>query len=285
MRLFLWRKWMLAIVIIFNGATCYASEEMLLIRYHYGSLVWDGARHEKAAIVPYFISSDATRINDVIYPRFTIGDAESKALQEEYKLSVKLDVKKKDKYLQARVVIQNKSTIPYYVHKNMLATAISSDPLCGNTFSIATDGIELRYLQTMCHYDRDEEWERIPAGGTFAYSVNLNEAYAFPSGYRRYNIGSLEYDVVTENWFQEQNINEAMFAILDWEYHCKIEKNVSYIKYDKFVCDMEKKSFSSFIYLSGLRSEISENEFYIRTNQVTIYLDGDTLQPFDYNRY
>ena len=144
---------MLAIVIISHGAICYASEEMLLIRYHYGSLVWDGARHEKAAIVPYFIFSDATRINDVIYPRFHIGDAQSKALQEEYKLSVKLDVKKKDKYLQARVVFQNKSTTPYFVHKNMLARARSFDPLCGNAFSIATDGIELKYLQTVCHYD------------------------------------------------------------------------------------------------------------------------------------
>ena len=135
----------------------------------------------------------------------------------------------------------------------------------------------------VCHYDQDEEWEKIPAGGTFAFSANLNEAYAFPSEYRRYNIGSHTYQVVTENWFQEQNINEAMFAILDWEYHCKIEKNVSYIKYDKFVCDMEKKSFSSFIYLSGLRSEISEHEFYIRTNQVTIYVDGETVHPFDYS--
>ena len=283
MHVCLLKKWMLAIVIMFNGAICYASEEMLLTRYHYGSLVWDGARHEKAAIVPYFISSDSTRINHVIYPRFNIGDAESKALQEEYKLSVKLDVKKKNKYLQARVVFQNKSTIPYYVHKNMLARARSSDPLCGNAFSIATDGIELRYLKMVCHYDQDEEWEKIPAGGTFAFSANLNEAYAFPSGYRRYNIGSHTYQVVTENWFQEQNINEAMFAILDWEYHCKIKKNVSYIESGRAVCDHEKKSFSAFILLSGLRSEISENEFYIRTNQVTIYVDGDTLHPFDYS--
>ncbi|MGK9174945.1 hypothetical protein KXR87_17275 [Yokenella regensburgei] len=281
----LWRRLVLSIVIIFNGAICYASEEMLLIRYHYGSLVWDGARHEKPDIVPYFFFSDATRINDVNYPRFTIGDVESNASQEEYKLSVKLDVKKKDKYLQAHVVIKNKSTTPYYVHRYMLAEKGSIYPLCGNVFSIVADGIILRYLKIECHYDRDDEWQKIPAGGSFAYSVNLNEAYAFPSGYRRYNIGSHTYQVVTENWFQEQNINEAMFSILDWEYHCKIEKNVSYIESGGAVCDLDKKSFSTFIYLTGLKSERSGNKFYIRTNQVTIYLDGDTLQPFNYNQY
>ncbi|WP_437434597.1 hypothetical protein [Yokenella regensburgei] len=276
----------MAIFIIFNGAICYASEEMLLTRYGYGFLIWDGVKHDKPAIWPYFYLSGSNRINDRVYPRFEISDFENKKSQERQKLYVKLDVNKNNKYLQAHVVFQNKSTTPYYVHKSRLAEQKKNNfhPLCSDAFSITSEGILLNFLSMECRYDIEDEWKEVPAGGTFTFSSNLNEAYAFPSGYRRYNIGSVEYQVVTENWFQEQNINEAMFSILDWEYHCKIEKNVSYIESGGAVCDLDKKSFSTFIYLTGLKSERSGNKFYIRTNQVTIYLDGDTLQPFNYNQ-
>lgn len=276
------------IIVILSSPYTWCSEEILLTRYGYGLLIWDGVRHDKPGVWSYLSETD--RINDIIYPNFQTSDDENKATQERYKFYVQLVVQQKDKHLQATVIFKNQSMHPYFLHRQGIMEPHGSYfyPLCSNAFSITTGGILLNFLKMKCiYYIEDEQynWKKIPANSIYSFTVNLNEAYAFLPGKRRYNIGSMEYNVVTEGWRREQSIYKSFFSIMEWEYTCEIQKNISYIEYGKNVCEPGKLSFSSFLYTMGYEGERDDNHFRVRTNQVITYVDGKTLKPFYENQY
>lgn len=281
---------MLTIALAFGPMYARCSEEVLLTTSGYGFLMWDGIKHDKPGIWPYYYLSDAKHINDMIYPNFRISDAENKVTQKKYKLYTQLVVQQKNKYLQAHVVFKNRSKISYFVHLSGILSPRNavSHPLCNNAFSITTGGTLLNFLLVPCRYyseDEPDNWREVMANSDYNFTINLNEAYAFPPGYRRYNIGSLEYNVVTEKWLREQYFFNLMFSIFEWELSCKTRKNTSYIKHEKNVCKIKDSTLRSFLYFHGFEGSNENEHFSIRTNQVVIYANGETLKPFYDNQY
>lgn len=54
-------------------------------------------------------------------------------------------------------------------------------------------------------------WQKIPAGNNYSSLVLLDLPYEFPLGKYRYNIGSIEYFVVNNEWFIDQWIYKSFF--------------------------------------------------------------------------
>lgn len=280
---------MLTIVTTFSPSHVRGSEEIVLTRYGYG-FKWDGIRHNTPSIWPFPYLADARHINDVIYLNFRTSDSENKSTQAKRQFYVHLSLHQKNKYLQATVSFQNKSNKSYFVHRKGLIVLHDPYfyPLCSDVFSITTDGIILHFLKSACIYfieDENKHWKEIPAGKNYSFTVNLNEAYAFPYGNRRYNIGSKEYDVVTKEWFHELNIFTLMFSILEWRISCRVNKNISHIERLINDCEQEETSFKYHLERIGIRRENSNNQFNIRTNQVIIYINGEELKHSYDNQY
>lgn len=280
----------LAITLAFGPMYARSSEEVLLTRYGYGFLLWDGIKHDKPGIWTYYERPDTQRINDIISPNFRISDAESQAMQENHKLYAKLDLRQKNKYLQAYVKLKNRSNRSYFVHLSGILSPHNavSHPLCNDAFSITTEGISLDFLLVPCRYYSDDEpdnWREVTAGSDYNFIVNLNEAYAFPPGCRRYNIGSLEYNVVTQKWLREQYFFNLMFSIFEWELSCEIRKNISYIEHEKNVCKIKNCTLRSFLYFHGFEGSNESERFNIRTNQVVVYVSGEAIKPFYKSQY
>ncbi|MDU4436165.1 hypothetical protein CHU32_19995 [Superficieibacter electus] len=258
-----------------------ASEEVLLTRYGYGSLIWDGEKHDAPAIWQYF--SDLDYSTNKIFNNYELSDAQNEFNKSKYKLDVRLKVRQKDGNLLAMVTFYNGSVHSFYIYRNRLPADLYFYPLCGNAFSINADSIHLDYLGRRCQFDDGEEkksWHKIRAGETYDFTVKLNDAYAFPPGIRRYNIRTLEYSIVKDEWFIEQSIFSSLFSILKWQYTCEGRKSVDFIDRVRWSCEFGYPDIEDFFSKLGYYGLSDDDYFEIRTNQVNVLIDGSALHSF-----
>lgn len=220
-----------------------ATEDIVLNKMGFGRLVWDGERHDKPMAWRYF----KDRSDGWIYSGYRISDSESVAEQKKHALYVNLAVKQKGKYVLASVTFKNESIQPYFIHQSRIPSRYLRFfyPLCSNAFLIKTDGILLDYLGSRCEFtdhihDKLTSWRKINPGKEYHFTIKLNDvytdsstsayAYVFPEGVRRYNIGSLEYSIVNENWFIQQSMYELAFNLLDFKYQACSGDRANHIK-------------------------------------------------------
>ncbi|EKG0215852.1 hypothetical protein NTD73_005127, partial [Escherichia coli] len=77
----------------------------------------------------------------------------------------------------------------------------------------------------------------------------------FLPGKHRYNVGTFEHLIVRSNWFRNENINTAMFNILNQSHPKK--------KIDDLLYNLD---------LYGARLGV-----FLRSNEVSLLIDGDEL--------
>ncbi|TLI95497.1 hypothetical protein [Escherichia sp. E4385] len=265
---------LIVFICIFSTFSSLAGEGVVIIKYGYGRLWWDFEKHEHPEIWKYPFEQNFN---------YRLSDLKNKINEERYKLKANLTVKQEADYLLANVSLSNTNDYSLYVHLSRLATKSEDFPLCGHAFSINTDNIRLDYIALRCQLDSDKEADfiEIPAGKTYEFSVRLNDAYVFPLGMRRYNIGSLEYSVVNDKWFVKQSINEHVIAILNWRYKiCRPCRKLVRILCSCTSDRYNQPNIEDFLRYIDYDDTNDEDYFTIRTNQVVVMVDGDTLRSF-----
>ncbi len=271
--------------------------EVVLIKYGYGKIYW-GKKASTAEPVVYPLSEssayedlirkqpDAT-ISD-LYPYYEISEKESKWRQKKYAIDVFLTVRQEKHNVVANVIFHNKSNKNYFIYKwGMPSTA--RDPffgvMCGSSFLITTNNIKLDYLGHSCDFggDMQDWWLKIESGESLSYTIPLNRAYEFLPGKHQYQIGSLEYPIVTEQWFSEKNIYNAMFSVFDERSSCPIKTDYPLVSERRFLCPQYgagENGLRRILNNIGFNGDGSEYYFKIRTNQVSILIDADKYTSY-----
>ena len=272
-----------------------ASEDMVLQKYVYGLRQVKEEKYFPPLLEP--VSNIELNENGTIkkvYSFYNISDNESELVQEKHLINIHLGVRQENNHALATVSFYNRSQQSYFVHRSRLDEPKSSPfyPLCSHTFSIATDNIRLIYLAKRCQFedesnDKESNWLELPAGKTFSYTVILNDAYLFPPGNRRYNIGSMEFLLASDIFFHEKRVNKFLFSILDWKYYsCITLKNANYLRGVNGLCKVQyrwkKDTIKGLMYKFYHYGLNSDNYFEIRSNQVVVEINGNKLtSPYD----
>ncbi|BCG10575.1 hypothetical protein [Buttiauxella agrestis] len=275
-----------------------ASEDVVLQKHIYGLRQFSqvkGAKYLPPVIEPLPYTDLKVNGDDIkIYPYYDIGEYESEMEQNKRQVDIHLTVQQKNSSAFATVNFYNRSLQTYFVHRSRLARE-EEQPLCSDTFSIATEGIRLVYLGWRCQFedednDKKPDWQEILAGKTFSYTLKLNDAYLFPPGKRRYNIGTLEFFMANDTFFHEKRIYNTVFSILNWKFgSCETDKYSYFIQNINELCKVidpwKEDTAEGLLRKFDYDGFSPANFFEARSNQVIINIDGDMLtSPYDMNK-
>jgi len=263
-----------------------------LIKYGYGKIYW-GKKASTAKPVVYPLS-ESSAYEDLIrkqpnatitdlYPSYEISEEENKWREKKYAIDVFLTVKQDKKNVVANITFHNKSNRNYFIYKwGMPSTAL--DPFfgttCGSSFLITTSNIKLDYLGHSCDFGDETQdwWLKIGPRESLSYTIPLNRAYEFLPGKHQYQIGSLEYPIVTEQWFSEKKIYSSMFSVFDKRSSCPIKTNNPLVSERRFLCPQYGAGENDLRrILNDVNFNDNESKYYfsIRTNQVSIFINAD----------
>ncbi|HGF2847246.1 TPA: hypothetical protein ACF6WR_004937 [Escherichia coli] len=177
-------------------------------------------------------------------------------LQQENQVFLTLAVESVKKNIIAIVNVYNAHDGYLYIYKKNIP--YNDKDLCDKRFLITSYDVILDYLGGWCNYGLDmssSAWLEIPPKSNYTYQVNLNDYYVFLPGKHRYNVGTFEHLIVRSNWFRNENINTAMFNILNQSHPKK--------KIDDLLYNLD---------LYGARLGV-----FLRSNEVSLLIDGDEL--------
>ena len=267
-----------------------ASEEVTLRKYGYGKLYWNGVLHKKPELYPLleskrYITPDTPPSG--VPPFYKTSDLESENMQLDTKVILHLSINQKNGDVFAIVKIENNSTKSYFMSMRNLpkfnSKKMTNSLPCSEMFLITADNIRLDYLGGKCShssYQERDSWVEIFAGKSLSYRVKLNDTYEFPSGKMRYNIGTLEYSMVNEKWFIEQNSNVAFFSIMNKNEMCDEEEySMRMINPDKANCSYADDADNIEGFLSKYNFNGGDlNGFILRSNQIITEIDGDEIR-------
>ncbi|HCB2206799.1 TPA: hypothetical protein MYR09_001827 [Citrobacter farmeri] len=262
-----------------------AGEVLTLKLYGYGSLYWGGERHKSPAVYPlrdsnqYLTYGVSESENG---PSYKLSDSESESIQRKIQIYANLKVKQVSNDVRATVRFVNDSKQSYYVHKQNLPAQFSiaqkNINSCSNMFLITNGNITLDYIGGRCEFYSNTErntWLELPAKRTIKFMSNLNNDYVFLKGKNIYNIGSLEYTIVSENWFLKNKINHLLFLILNFKSNNSMsEDSIASVHLE----DEDNNGIEYHLLKYGFDGG-GGDAFILRTNQVSIKLDGDKIAP------
>ena len=152
--------------------------------------------------------------------------------------------------------------------------------ICSASFLITTNNVKLDYLGHSCDFGNDIQdwWLEIESGESFSYTIPLNLAYEFLPGKHQYQIGSLEYPIITKEWFSEKNMYNKMFSIFNWLSPCSMKTDYPLVLERRFLCpqyEVDKNDLRRVLNNFGFNGNSSDYYFEIRTNQVSILIDAN----------
>jgi len=287
----------------FFVSKAFPNEDVIIVKYGYGRINWGDKRSslERPEIYPLQDSYEYQQLSVVepnitintLPPHYIISDDENKSNQDKYKISVQLSVQQQiSGRVLASIYFDNRSTQNYFILKDRLPRKWRDGfgAMCDASFLITTNQIKLDYLGRYCEFESIElknYWQKIPAGNNFSSSVLLDLPYEFLLGRHRYNIGSIEYFVVNDEWFIDQWIYKSFFSILEGLNTPQTHKGGCF--YLHKVCydennPKEKDTLKFFLKRFGFEGKRVDSSFEIRTNQVVLEIDGDKLPFHHYNK-
>lgn len=267
-------KVFIIITLIFN---CYFmnktnAEDILIKKYGYGSLYWKQEKHTEPGVYNILDSNEYipenTSIREIA-PSYSISQHENIQIKNELNVSASLSVTSKKKDIVATVSFFNRSNNSLYLYKKNIP--LTNKKLCDRRFLITSENINIDYLGGWCNYGsifHTQDWLKVPAKKEYKYNIILNRSYDFLPGQNTYNIGSVEQIVVDDKWLTREHINNLMFSVLNWRYDHSLNKTTRYTK-----VGMDN-------YLYGLIFSGQTPAFYIRTNEITIKIDGNKIKSF-----
>lgn len=225
--------------------------------------------------------SDGTTAD--LRPQYAISDEESRQLKKRHAIDATLRVRQEKHNVYATIFFHNKTNHSYFIYRGELPTGGwggGFGVMCGSAFRITSEDIKLDYLGHSCDLgnERSNNWEEIKPRERSSFLVRLNLAYEFLPGKHQYQIGTLEYTVVNNEWFVEVDAYEAMFKILNFRALCPIKTDLPFVKKKRYLCpqyEFGKNSLESILDEYGFDNSYSENSFEIRTNQVSVTINAD----------
>ncbi|ECF3155668.1 hypothetical protein ACVUCS_004492 [Salmonella enterica subsp. enterica] len=246
------------------------AENIITKEYGYGSLYWKQERHNKPYIYNILDANEyipeGTPIRDIT-PSYSKGQNENIDAKNALNISLSLYITNEKEDVIATVKFLNKSENSLYIYKKNIPS--KDNILCDRRFLITSTNIYMDYLGGWCNYGSvfyDQDWLEIPAKNGYSYNIILNKYYAFLPGNHIYNIGTFEHLVVNDKWLLTKRINNLIFRILNW-------RNTSTInKFKRHPND----SIDNYLYNFGFNGQ--PPAFYIRTNEVSIKVDGDKIK-------
>lgn len=271
---------------------CAADFPIVTKKYQYGYKYKDDYGSNILGEAPRFHSLVNIEKYIFLYPGYLYSDELNKKIQSEKSMFVLLNIEKNDKdKLIAITKFVNKSNKSYFIH-NFFITLFKDKSMygyssgCRQDFLIVTNSARLEYMGYSCHsYDEDPNsgnWVKIGPGKSFSMKTYLdNSLYTFPSGLRKYSIGTLEYNFVDEDWLSFQRVNVMISAILEWQDHCGFNqwRRELIFNHDcnKNVGIVEKNFFRTNYFFGSYSEALSQHEFKIRSEPVIIEVNGSLL--------
>jgi len=270
----------LSMIIFFHHAI---ANDLVILKHEFGRRGWVDGHYENAEIYPLSKSKVTSSISNY-------ENKEAKSLR---KVSLDLSVKQKNNDVLATIKFKNRSDESYFFIKNNLpydyltlpsnAKTPISPLFCGLIFNVTTNDVKLFFFGSTCGYPGDlehDEWLEIPARKGFSFTTRMNDYLYFLPGERAYNIDSSEFFIVTEKWFIEKSINKSLFNILTtYSWGCQLRKNIHSIFHGNERCEPDYISdeLESFMHRFNFNGKNANYSFKIRTNQVSVVINGDHL--------
>lgn len=246
-------------MLIFFSANLKGENYLIPKKNAYGSLVFAENKHEHPAVYDLFqsnkfITKDTTYFD--LTPDYALSKQEDIILQQANHVLLTLSVKTVKKNIIATVNFYNDYDDYLYVYKKN--TPYNGKELCDKRFLITSYDVILDYLGGWCNYGSDmsfSAWLKIPPKGNYTYQVNLNDYYVFLPDKHRYNVGTFEHLIVRSDWFRNENINTAMFNILN-------QSN-------------PKKKIDDLLYNLNLYG--AKLGVFLRSNEISLLIDGSEI--------
>ncbi|MCU6177094.1 hypothetical protein [Citrobacter cronae] len=247
------------------------ANNLIIMKYEYGKRGWDGTKYEQASIHP--LSNK--------YFRYSTSDFENISTKRKLNITFDLFIKKEKKSILSTIIFKNNGD------KSIFIPEISFSALSMNLL-ITTDNVMLEYLGGQFDYRGDFErtdWIEVLPEEMISLTQVLNDSYEFLPGKLFYSISSLEYTVVNEKWFTDRTIYNSFISIVVPEINdCHIKKNATYVFKKREMCifDVKKKvmSLRDLLEKFGFHNVNDLNSFKIRTNQVSVEIDGNKVRSF-----
>ncbi|HBA6820089.1 TPA: hypothetical protein J1W43_003791 [Escherichia coli] len=261
--------WLMVLLFFISLNT--TANDLIVMKHEYGRRGWDGEKYEKASIYPL----------PEQYPRYSVSDAENIKTKRLINVVLDLSITKERDSILAVVRLKNNS------NKHIFIREIEFSALSMN-FLITTDNILLKYLGGRFDYggnfDRND-WVELYPGKMISLTQKLNDNYEFLPGKRLYNIGSLEYSVVNEQWFIERSIFKNLISVISPETNsCNVRENTPLVLKERWLClpDYGEREVSLEKLLKDLEFYTFDtidvnNSFRIRTNQVLVEIDAGKI--------
>ncbi|MCE0826884.1 transposase [Buttiauxella sp. A2-C2_NF] len=282
---------MFLFLLLFNmSITCANAVGVIVMKYGYGEIYWGKKAftadpmvyplNESSAYERLMGKQSGATIAD-LYPNYDIGEAENKQSQKVRAIDVSLKVRQASSNILVTITFHNKSNKNYFINGHSLPTetGIAFSLMCGSSFLITTNDIKLDYLGRSCDFGDDlrNGWNIIEPGKHFSFTVPLNFAYEFLPGKHQYQIGSLEYAIATEQWFDEKIMFNTMFRVFEIRSTCPIKADLPLVFEERWLCPQYNvgDGVRDDLEDMGFNGDSGEYYFEIRTNQVSISIDAD----------
>lgn len=192
----------------------------------------------------------------------------------------------------AHVKINNESEISYYVQGLSIPWDVSSSDgtktsvLCWSSFQIISNNIKLSFLGSICDSGSNldkSEWYEIEPHKSLAFTTSLNDNYEFLTDKRVYEIVTSRYTLVNDNWFIQRSINDLIFSIfnMDAAKICPVTRKIYYGYRKEDICETyfnDVDGIMFLLYSVGITGENHDNEISIRSEPVTIEIEGSKIK-------
>lgn len=290
-----------SVIFVFLLLHCFyalADDYIFVPKYGYGNIDWGRKRTKfnEPEIYPLresnafhrVLSKNPEATTRDIYPFYSISESENKVAQAAYKIDEVLSVQQNNDDVIAILTFHNKSNQDYFIHKEYLPSRYPGfSEICGGAFKIITKNIKLDYLGRYCEFESNynkDTWLIIKKGENISFKIVLNNAYEFLPGKYTYNIGTLEYSLVTESWFIEKNIYRTMFSIFEKRIPCPINTGRPLVTEFRWLCPQysngNENGLKYFLELKGIDESKNKNYFEIRSNQVSVTINSNSKMSY-----
>ncbi|WP_330985860.1 MULTISPECIES: hypothetical protein [Enterobacterales] len=273
------------------------ASELTLLKYNYGrrELLLDST-FKPGYIYPLEERRDGS---EFVGWYLSTSNSENTRIKKEHFISIDLSIKKEQNNIVAITNIQNSGRDSFFItntsfpHEDINPDGSKTSTLFWSSVLITTDNIMLKYLGGSPNFgglslDRDD-WTEIKPNKMLSFVTVLNDNFEFLIDKRRYDIVTSDYWMVKENWFIQRSINDLIFSILNMDAAkvCPLTRDVFYIYKTERLCGTyfdDYAGIQSMLNYAGITGENHDNEISIRSEPVTIEIDGSKIKSL-YDKY
>lgn len=266
------------------------SSSLTVLKYNYG-------RRESLDNSKY-MPGTIYLIDDRIYPWVFIGaylrtsNIENRSIKNKHDITLDLSVKQIDGDVLATINILNNGKESFFIENSFFPHTYTHEDgsttseLSWSSVLINTDNIMLHFFGNTCCGGISEDqrdWTEIKSDKALSFITVLNDNFEFLTDKRRYEIVSSNYWMVKDDWFTERSIWQSLFSIFNMTMAqvCPVASEVFYVYKEERIC---KSNFNTYIGIRELLDRVgidgsnSDNELFIRSEPVTIEIDGSKIR-------